>query len=122
MPRGIVLHDVPLIADDKVAQVEGLLRDEIDVEFVAVVSPGTELEMALLHVEGEVLGVEGAGGAEDSLRHPECLPFVVHYNQGVSLLSETIVGTARNDHKVTVLVVGHTVLTACMCEHAIIYT
>ena len=101
VPRGVILKDVPLIADDKVAQVEGMLRDEIDVELVAVVGPRTELEVTGLHVKGEVLGVKGTRGAEDGLGHPECLPLVVHYHQRVSLLPKAIVSTASHHGTVT---------------------
>ena len=101
VPLGVILQDVPLIADDKVAQVEGMLRDEIDVELVAVVGPRTELEVTRLHVKWEVLGVEGARGAEDGLGHPERLPLAAHYHQRVSLLPKAIVSTASHHDTLT---------------------
>ena len=78
-----------------------MLRDEIDVEPVAVVGPRTELEVTGLHVKGEVLRVKGARGAEDGLGHPQCLPLVAHYHQRVSLLPKAIVSTASHHDTIT---------------------
>ena len=44
---------------------------EKHVEFVAVVSPRAEFELALLDVEWEIDDVDGTGGLEDGRRHPE---------------------------------------------------
>ena len=45
--------------------------EEKHVEFVAVVSPGAEFEVALLNVEREVDNVDFTRGFEDGRRHPE---------------------------------------------------
>ena len=84
-----VLYDVPLVAGHEVARVHGVRLEvhEVDVQLVAVVRPGAELEVARLGVEREVERVEQTRTPEYGLRHPQQPPVAGNNHKGVALFT-----------------------------------
>jgi len=71
---------------------------EVDVELEPVVSPGTELHLADLHVEGEVSDVDRARGTEDGRRNPRHSAAGADDRHGVAMLLESRVRTGQSMH------------------------
>ena len=94
-----------------------MLVHKLDIEFVAVVSPGAKLEPAGLHIEGEVFRVEGAGRPQDGLRHPQNVTAVVDHSQGVALLVEPVVRAVEEISERKQFRSG---LGLALCQHTIL--
>lgn len=98
---GAGVHDVPLVAADVVVELKVRPVQELQVQLGTIVSPRTKLEVAGLHVEGEVRDVDGARGLEDGLWDPHHPAVMRHHTLSVAQLVQPRVGAReKGDRKV----------------------
>ena len=90
---GRIFDQLPLVAGDVVVDAERLLSVvEERVQLESVVSPGAELHLAALRVEGKLENVDCTVALEDGWRDPHDLTSVLHHCKCLSVFLQPRVG------------------------------
>ena len=87
-------HEVPLPIGDVGG---GVHLQHLEVQQPAIVGPRAELQVTLLHIEGEPAHVYVAGALQDARRDVLAVARRIHQNVGVEGGVETLVSTEERD-------------------------
>ena len=98
------VDQIPLIARNVLIHVHRSVRRKSDVQLETVISPGAELHVTALDVEGKVSNVDATRGLVDGRWNPEYTSIVRDDGHHIALFFQSFIGTTTQ-HMIHVYVI-----------------